>query len=733
VLVSARLLTQLNGKQAAVFVATTCAAPATVSQTTRRKFLLPRQSLRTSPLKANSAFGKVAQGRSDSPDTGQPVAFRSLFQVHKRQFRKRLRGCGSRAITFHHLESLVMFHRYPAPRASIYSPFLLLTTLTATSAWAQQPTLAPVVITATREPQSLDRVTSDVQVISQAQIRASSADSVEDLLRREAGLQMSRTGGPGQSASVLIRGASAANTVVLIDGVRAGSATLGQFEFESISLGAIERIEVLRGPGSSLYGADAVGGVVQIFTKRGQTGAPLVSAHVALGQYRSGVADVAVSGAQAGFDYAASLGHERSRGVSSLKAGADGYNPDGDGYNRSTGQFKLGYTPATGHRVGLNALETRVNAQFDSNEYLADGSSVSNTDVRSKLKTRVAALDYRGVISPLWTLTAQLARNEDDLYSGATKVDHYRTLRHQFLWQNALKLDADQQLVLAYEHLRDQAQTSAYLRDESRRNNAAVLGYTGQWQQFGVQFDARHDRNSVYGPSTTGRLGASWNVTPEWRLRALGGTSFRAPNYNELYYPGYGVTSITPERGRSVELGVNWRGAQGGEAALTVYRNRVTNLIGYESNASQCPVDLAYQYGCARNIGRAQLQGATLSGAHQIGAWRVSATLDALDAKDLDTNKRLTRRAAHQETAALDYQGGHWSLGAALLAVGSRPDVGNTELGSYETLDLRGHWQLAKQWRLEAKLVNATNRRYEPADNYQALGRQAWVGVRFDE
>ena len=284
--------------------------------------------------------------------------------------------------------------------------------------------------------------------------------------------------------------------------------------------------------------------------------------------------------------------------------------------------------------------------------------------------------------------------------------------------------------MLAYEHLNETAESTAYVDEVSRGNNALVLGYTGEFGAQVFQADLRHDRNSVYADNTTGRLGWSMQLATNLRVRALVGTTFRAPSFNELFYPGFGVSSVTPERGRSVELGLNWR-AGGNEAAFTVYQNRVRDMIGFEPNSAFCPPDPAYAFGCARNIGKARLQGATLSGAQRWGAWRVSGTLDVLDAKDLDTGKRLTRRAAHQESLAADYEVGAWSVGAALLAVGSRPE-GAATLASYATLDLRARWRIAAQWQLEAKLLNATDRQFEPARDYQSLGRQAWIGVRFD-
>ncbi len=601
----------------------------------------------------------------------------------------------------------------------------------ASPTFAQTP-LTPIVVTGSREPQPLDRVTADMVVIDADRIRSSSADSLEDLLRREAGVQVSRNGGPGQAAGVFIRGAGSGNTVVLIDGVRIGSGTLGQVAFEALALSEIDRIELLRGPGSSLYGADAVGGVVQIFTKRGE-GESRFTVNGAVGGYRSYVGGAGVSGTAGGFDYAAALGREKSRGLSALKPGEPfgNFNADDDGHVRETAQFKLGYAPAAGHRIGVNVVRSRLDAQYDASEYAPPTfAQDASPDFRNKLETSVSSLDYRGVITPNWTTTAQVAHNDDDLKSGGTVVDRFRTRRAQLTWQNAVKLDASNQFMLAYEHLGEKAESAAFAADEKRSNDAFVLGYTGEFRPHVLSADLRRDQNSAYGGETTGRLGWSAEIHKGLRVRTLAGTTFRAPSFNELFYLGYGVPGITPERGRSVEIGVDWR-AGDAEASATVYQNRVRDLIAYESDPRLCPADLAYQNGCARNVGRARLQGATLSGAQRFGALRIRGTIDFLDAKDQGTGARLSRRAAHQESIAADYDLGAWRFGAALLAVGARPD-GTATLGRYATLDLTTRWRFAPQWQLEAKLLNATDRQYEPARDYQPLGRQAWVGVRYD-
>lgn len=602
----------------------------------------------------------------------------------------------------------------------------------AAAAQTGQTALDPVVVTATRTPVPLTQVTADVVVIDRATIEASTADSVEDLLRREAGLQLSRTGGPGQSAGVMIRGANTSQTVVLVDGVRIGSATLGQPAFEALSLLEIDHIEVLRGPASSLYGADAIGGVVQIFTRRGSAESRF-GASAAVGGYGSGTADAHLSGMLGAFDYAVSVGHEQSDGVSALLPTEPygDYNPDRDGYSRESGQIRLGYTPAEGHHIGLNVIENHLNSQYDSAEYPPpDYTADASPDFRNHLSTHIASLDYRGRITPAWTTSVQLSHDEENLKSGGNDISHYVTRRDDATWQNTWTPFDGQQLIGAVEYMNERASADSYTAPVQRHNTGLVLGYAGTFGAQSVQADVRYDDNSVYGSTTTGRVGWSMALLPGLRVRALAGTTFRAPSFNDLYYPGYGVDTVRPEHGRSVELGLNWQSGDT-SAAATIYQNRVRDLITYEPDRSFCPSDPSYDFGCARNVDHARLQGVTLTGAQRWGGFKLGATIDFLDAIDTTTGERLPRRADHQESVTADYTIGAWTFGAALLDVGARPDSGTT-LSAYATIDLRATWRFAPHWQAEAKLLNAGDRDVQSALYYQSLGRQAWIGVRYE-
>jgi vitamin B12 transporter len=456
-----------------------------------------------------------------------------------------------------------------------------------------------------------------------------------------------------------------------------------------------------------------------------------VAGAAAVGGYRSSQGDVGVSGSQGALDYAANVGRESSRGVSAIRPNDQFgfYNPDDDGYSRNFGNVRLGYTIAPGQRIGVSFLETKLNAQYDSAEYDAEGNPDPSPDFRNRLTTKVASIDYRGDISRAWSTSLQAARDVDDETSGGDTLSRFKTVRDQATWQNALRLAPEQQVVIAYEFLEEKVGGDVFTTRLKRSNSAFVFGYSGLLASNGIQADLRFDDNSVYGNNTTGRLGWNIEVTRGLKLRALAGTTFRAPTFNDLYYPFYGIPTIQPEHGRSIEVGTDWEtGAT--SASATLYRNLVRNLIGFDPdpNLTDCPPGY---FGCAANTSRARLQGATLGAAQRWSDLVVRATVDLVDAKDSDTGQRLARRAAHQETLHAEYASGPWAFSGSLLDIGARPD-GGIVLGGYALLDLGATWRFQPQWRLETKLLNALDHRVEPVRDYQGLGRQAWLGIRYD-
>ena len=621
-----------------------------------------------------------------------------------------------------------------SPHSTLRPARLLLACASLTSSlpvWAQAQATpgSTVQVIGTRAPTALNRMVADVVVIDRDRIRATSADSLEDLLRREGGMQLSRNGGPGQSASVMIRGSAASNTLVLIDGVRIGSATLGQTDLAAISLAQVERIEIMRGPGSSLYGADAIGGVVNIVTRRGD-GAAYVSGNLAGGNHRSGEASVAVSGSTEAFDYALSLSGETSDGVSAVLPGDlfGVYNPDDDGFSRYGLSLAGGYSWQKGQRIGLSYSASRLRSQFDSAEYPPPNFAPdASPDFRNRLTTQLTTLQYQGTLSSEWTNLLRASYQTDQLQSGANVVSRYDTTRRQLTAQTTWTPSAQHQWVAAVDLLTESIHSSDYQAPE-RDNTGLIVGYTGRFGAQKLQADLRWDHNSVYQNQTTGKLGWGMDLSECWSVRAVAGTAFRAPTFNDLYFPNFGVATLQPERSRSVEAGLNYQAAQSSVAA-TAYYNKVSDLIGYQPDPNQCPPGL--NFGCAANTSRALLQGLTLQGLQQWGQFQFTLALDWLNAKDTDTDQTLPRRAANQQTLAVDWNEGPWQLGATALRVSQRPDAG-VMLPAYALLNLNARWRFERFWQIEARLQNAFDKDYQPARDYQDVGRQFWLGLRYD-
>lgn len=589
------------------------------------------------------------------------------------------------------------------------------------------PVAQQVVVTANRLPTALADVVGDVLLITEAQIRAANADSLEDLLRRAGAIQLSRNGGPGQSAGLMLRGMASNGTVVLVDGVRVGSASLGQTDFSTLSLSEVEHIEVLRGPGSSLYGADALGGVVHIFTRRGR-GPWQAQAALAAGSGGGREASASAGGSQAAFDLNVSAAHERGDGVSAVKPGDRFglHNPDADGYWRSSASAKAGWTLQPGQRLGLSVSGSDARAQYDGAEYDAAFNPDPNRDFRNRTRSHRAALDAQARVGQDWTLNALAATQADRLDSGAQQVSRFETRREQWLVQAARAFGTDQRLMAALEHLREAVDTTDFTGTE-RRTNSLVLGYTARFGRHRLQADVRHDDASVSGSVNTGKLGVAVDLSAHWSVRASGGTAFRAPSFNELYYPFYGSTALRPERSRSVELGAAW--ARGGlQAQATLWQQRVRDLIGYQADVAQCPP--GFSFGCAGNVARARLKGASLSGQGQFGAWHLGGVLDWLDARDADTGERLPRRARHQQAVYLAWAQGPYSLRADVLGVGERREAGQAQ-AAYRTLDLKAGWSFQPGWQWQARVSNLLDRAYEPVLDAQAPGRQWWLGLRY--
>ncbi|KAF3996781.1 TonB-dependent receptor [Glaciimonas immobilis] len=592
---------------------------------------------------------------------------------------------------------------------------------------ASDEALDPVLVTATRTPQKAGDVLSDNVTISAQQIAQSGQTSLVELLQKQRGIEISTYGGPGTTASVFMRGAANNQNVVLIDGVRVGSSTTGGATWSSIPLSQIDHIEIVYGPLSSFYGADAIGGVIQIFTRKG-AGTSRFNASAGYGSYGTRTMDASVSGSTEGdhrFSYAIAAAHESADGFSATKPNPSpysAYDPDKDGYKKDSTSGQFGIVLAKGQEVGVTFLQSRLNAQFDNGP---------GFDARTIQKLTDVAVYAKNQIVPWWTSKLQLSQTTDkstnissDQSYGYSEIT---TTQNNYSWQNDLLLGPDV-LQLLFERRVEEVAATGLSGD--RTTNSAAASYQLKRGAHLATISIRNDNSAQFGDHVTGSLGYGYRLSKDWRANASYGTSFRAPTFNELYYPGYGIATNKPEKGKNAELGLVY---DDGTSQLNVsyYRNKITDLI---ISTSTCPIDpAAYPYGCAYNVDKATLEGVSVGASRLLGDWALRASMDLQNPRDDTTGKLLPRRARQHATVALDYGSGATKAGVELVTSGKRYDDtdNQTVLGGYSVVNLYASYDLTGNWALFGRWNNVFNKDYELARYYATAGSNLFVGVRY--
>ena len=579
------------------------------------------------------------------------------------------------------------------------------------------PSLNPVVVTATRTPVSLTDVLADVSWVDRDQIDRMGAASVAEVLGRLPGVTISQNGGPASTTGVFIRGADSRFTAVFIDGVRVDTQSGdGGASWEAIPLTQVDRIEVLRGPAASVYGSDAIGGVVQIFTREGEQGFH-PSVRLGAGSYGTREASASLRGGVGPVTYALGLAKDQSDGFNAVTRGT---NPDPDGYQHQSFSGRIGVKYLPGQMLELTVLDNTQSAGYD-----AYGSVPPTQDMASH-HLQVMGLQWSSQWHDRWTtkigLTKGLDRYEThpSVYVAQTQINTY-LLHNEWRWGIGSltatlerREDASQ-----FEDTNPQTHTSRY-------QNAAALGYGVKAGRHALQANARHDDDSEFGGKSTGSLAYGYALTPSWRATASTATAFRVPTLYQRF-SSYGSSALTAETSNNQELGLRWLSGPH-RASLVAYQNEIRNLIDFVSVANNC----ASPDGCYANVGHARLSGITLAGGTQWGLVHVSASMDWMDPRNLDTQKQLARRPRQQANASADFTMGGWQWGAEMQQVGERFDYDYDSgtwirLKPYPLLHLSASRTLYRDWQVRFKVNNLTNQDYTLANGYATAGRSFFV------
>jgi vitamin B12 transporter len=597
---------------------------------------------------------------------------------------------------------------------------LCLVALAVSSLAAQAQTQEPVLVTALRLPERVGALAAEVSVIDRAMLDRSAGRTLSDVLAQLPGIQSSSNGGLGKTSSLFFRGLEARHTLLLVDGVRVGSATVGTPSLDNLPLDAIERIEVVRGPMSALYGSDAVGGVVQVFTQRGRPGLQH-SVRLTAGSGRQGQLSAGLGWAAGSFDAALQLQHTEQRGDSATNPRAQfgSHNPDRDGFRQDGGSLRLGWQLTPDWRLDGVALHARGRSGID------DG---PGADAQAGLLTDVLRLQAAGKLLTGWQTQLSVSRSTDayDTLASASAfatLGRIETRQTQISWENRLATPVGTALVLAERLQQAVSRPGAPFSVSDRSIDALGLGLNGSAGGHLWQAALRHDRNSQFGGQTTGALAYALQWTPAWRAGLSYGTSFVAPSFNQLYFPGFGNDKLLPEEGRQTEAHLRWtEGAHTLRATAYDYRIR-----GYISGGPQ-PV----------NLPRTRIQGITLAWEAQFDALKTALTVDHVDPRNATAgtanfDKLLPRRARNALKAQADWTLGAWTVGGAFNAFSHRFDnpANTLRLGGYATLDLHADWALRRHWTLGLRLNNLADRAYETAWGYNQPGRAGFVTLRW--
>ncbi|MDX8387504.1 MAG: TonB-dependent receptor [Ghiorsea sp.] len=593
---------------------------------------------------------------------------------------------------------------------------IVVSTMISASAHAEE--LSPLVVTASRIAEDIGSVSADVTVIGEKQIEQSQAQSIAGLLRSQAGLNVSSNGGPGKSTAVFLRGSSSGQTLVLIDGVRVGSATLGFFDWGQISPLNIERIEIVRGPQASLYGADAMGGVIQIFTKKGN-GETQTTIEA---EYSSLYADQNVSlqtqgSSDSGIQYSFGVENRKTDGFSVASNGTEA-----DAYKLSAVSANL-VMP-----VGKAEIVINVRHQKSNND--VDDQGADNLNYTNETTQDVVSLKGSYVFSETWDSSLQLSQSTDDSV-GIDPVttwnnSDFKTTIQQLTWQNHIDLDAFTFLAGLDVH-QDSGVSKSAKYDKSITQQAVFASALWSNGLFDLNTSARHDQNSVSDNKTTYKLGAVHHPSADIKVFANYGTGFKAPSFNDLYFDG-GDPTLKPEISQGWDVGVNYE-HEGDTATsslgIVYFDQRFQNLISWN------PISPGSWTWVPSNVDNATTQGLELTASIRNAVSFAQLAWTQLDATDDEDGTELARRAKESGSLTIGGDVEALHIEAQVNVVGPRFSKPNesTPLAGYTTTDIRLAYQLNETLKLKARMENIENTKYEEVAGYGVAERRTYFGV----
>ncbi len=584
-----------------------------------------------------------------------------------------------------------------------------------------------ITVTANRSAQDAFEVLASQVVIDREQIEQIQPDSTLDLLRTVAGFDFTQQGGFGQQSSVFIRGANANHTLVLVDGLRVGSATLGTTELQSISPAMIEKIEIVKGPRAALWGSDAIGGVIQIFTRKLEGNE--ITAEI-------------IAGTEGHRQIQAAFGFTHGNGgttISFNKQEADGFDvlataeDDKDGYDYASFSLRGEQTLSESLELNWQFAKNKNNTEYD-NAWGGNNQAESDNYVWS-LGANVAH-NFAGY-EHLTTITA--GQNQDSNRNfradGATAETVFETNRNQLSVVNTTRLDESLSVVTGVDFAAEEIESTTEYVDAERNVFGLFAQVGAELGNVNLEAALRFDDVEGVDSETSYNFGAGYEVTEQSRVVLTHGTGFKTPTFNDLYFPADAYSAGNPdlksERSTTTEL-VYEQGFEFGKLALSVYESEIENLIEWAPDQN-----FFYQ---PRNVSAADIKGGEIALTYTGQYVTHNVNYAYVEAVNATTNEQLIRRSKHHfnYTAAAQVAGADVYVEYAYK--GDAYDIGYDEnfnqvritLPSYGLLSATVAYPLNDNFTVKVRVSNALDKEYSTANNYNAQGRTAYIGVSYE-
>lgn len=608
----------------------------------------------------------------------------------------------------------------------ILSTFLLSNFCSFVYAQDAVETFPDIVVTATRSEIESKEISAATTVYTRKDIERLQVKTIPELLNGSSGVDMTQSGGYGQRTSTYIRGTNSQDVLVLIDGIRAGDVSSGTSAFEFIPIDQIERVEVVRGPQSSLYGSEALGGVIHIFTRKGNEAKnPTVTLDAGGGSYDTAKGSGTVSGKWNNSWYNLGASHIDSQGFNATSPTNFSYLPFKNGYSNTGINSRVGHI--FDNKAEVEASFIRSEGTNNYNGWNADGTVQHN--IQGQFVNQAVSGSGSLYVLDNWRSTLRLGQsidNRSDIYNG-----YFNTSRWSTSWLNDLTISPNHKITMGADYHLDELDSDTSFTKKSRYDAGVFTELHSQLiKDYFITGSLRGDNNQTFGDYLTGNIGSRYNWNHGISLLANFGNGFRAPTFNELYYPPIpallminGNPNLKPEQSTSVEAGFagdhDW-----GKWEVRAYHTEVTDLIGSTGYLPGLP---SYQ---SINIGKAQIDGIETVTSSQFMGWNGKLNLNLLNPVNTADNTRLIGRADKTLSFDLSRALGRFDVGTYIVAQGDRHYSTNTS--GYVTVDLRSAYHINKSWILNAKLSNLLDEQYQTVYSYNTMGRNFFLSIHYN-